>query len=163
MAGADREPLQLRAKDAIDLGLALDFHILLRAIGDVMPEDAILALEGGATAPAVAAFLREYAAHDPRELVPNASGPVVVHHLPLARANVAQLRVLAEDCASPEIAFHLAVYRDDEVLLWAHQAGDGTLLVAKSLPHETVERLHSALGSTLKPYPRYPWFPRRKR
>ena len=160
MANANRQPLDLRDRDAIDLGYGIDFHTLLRAIDDAMPKDAILALKGDAMAPAVAAFLREHEAADPRELVANASGKVVVHHLPLANDNLVRLRVLAEDCASPEVAFHLAIYRDDEVLLWAHDAGDGSLLVAKSLPPETVERFRSALGATLKRYParRYGWF-----
>jgi hypothetical protein len=154
MASANRQPLRLRDRDAIDLGYGIDFHILLRAIDEAMPKDAVLALEGDATAPAVAAFLREHEAADPRELVANASGKVVVHHLPLADDNLGRLRVLAEDCASPEVAFHLAIYRGEEVLLWAHDAGDGSLLVAKSLPSETVERFRSALGPTLRPYPR---------
>ena len=59
-----------------------------------------------------------------------------------------------QDCASPEVAFHLAVYRGEDVLLWADDAGDGTILVAKSLPPETVERFRSALGASLRPYPR---------
>jgi hypothetical protein len=157
MASANRQPLRLRDADAIDLGYGIDFHILLRAIDEVMPKDATLALEGDATAPVVAAFLREHEPANPRELVANASGRVVVFHLPLAGDNLAQLRLLAEDCASPEVAFHLAVYRDEEVLLWAHDAGDGSILLAKSLPPETVERFRSALGASLRPYPRQRW------
>ena len=77
----------------------------------------------------------------------------VAFHLPLA--DLAQLRLLAEDYASPEIARHLAVYRDGEVLLWAHDAGSGSLLIAGSLPPETVERVRSALGAMLRPYKRH--------
>lgn len=158
MASANRKPLELRDADAIDVGYGMDFHILLRAIDEAMPNDAVLALEGDATAPVVAAFLREHAAEDPRELAANGSGRIVVHHLPLADDNLAGLRALAEDCASPEVAFHLAVYRGDEVLLWAHDAGDGSLCVAKSLPAETVEAFREALGATLKPHRRYRFF-----
>ena len=155
MASANRKPLDLRDRDAIDLGYGIDFHILLRAIDEAMPKDAILALEGDATAPAVAgASCANTRPPSPRELVANASGKVVVHHLPLADDNLAQLRMLAEDCASPEVAFHLAVYRDDEVLLWAHDAGDGSLRVAKSLPTETVERFRAALGDDAQAAPR---------
>jgi hypothetical protein len=158
MTGDQRKPLELRAEDALDLGRALDFHILLRAIDETMPVDATLALEGDATAPVIEEFLRAHAAPDPRELVPNGRFDVVVFHLPLANGNLGRLRLLAEDCVSFEVAFHLAVYRDDRVLLWAHDAGDGSLRVAESLPAETVERLREALGATLKPYPRYRWF-----
>ena len=160
MPGDHRKPLELRNRDAVDLGYAIDFHILLRAIDEAMPEDAILCLEGDATAPAVAEFLREHEAEDAdrRELMANPGGRVVTFHLPLAGDNLARLRLLAESCAAPEVAFHLAVYRGDEVLLWAHDAGDGSLSLARSLPPETIEQMRSALGDTLRPYPRHSFF-----
>ena len=160
MPGDQRKPLELRHKLAVDLGYAIDFHILLRAIDEVMPEDAILYLEGDATAPAVAEFLREHEAEDAdrRELVANSAGRADTFHLPLAGDNLARLRLLAESYASPEVAFHLAVYRGDEVLLWAHDAGDGSLLLARSLPPATIEQMSSALGDALRPYPRHSFF-----
>ena len=158
MAGDHREPLGLAREDAVDLGYALDFHILLRAIDETMPSDAILRLEGDATAPPIARFLREHAADDARELAAGSAGHAVTFHLPLAGDNLARLRLLAEDHAAPEVAFHLAVYRGDEVLLWARDAGYGSLLLARSLPPETVEEMRSALGGTLRPYVRHSFF-----
>jgi hypothetical protein len=152
MAGDQEKLLELPRKEAIDLGRALDFHILLRAIDQTMPEGSILCLEGGTTAPAVAAFLRDREADDPRELVADADEDAVAFHLPLVDGNLGELRALAEDFIAPEIAFHLAVYRDDEVLLWAHEAGGGTLLLARSLPDATVDAMRSALGATLRPH-----------
>jgi hypothetical protein len=158
MASDRPEPVHLRDEDALDLGFALDFHILLRAIDEAMPKDAILYLEGDETAPAVEEFLKAHEVSGRREISPNVRGKVVAYHLPLAHGNLAELRLLAENCASPEVAFHLAVYRGDEILLWAHDAGDGSLEVASSLPDETLERLRAALGPTLKPHVRYRWF-----
>jgi hypothetical protein len=157
MSNDRADPLRLRAADAIDLGFALDFHILLRGIDEAMPRDAILYLEGDATAPAVEEFLKAHEAPERREISPNVRGDPAFH-LPLADDNLGQLRLLAESCASPEVAFHLAVYRGDEILLWAHDAGDGSLYVAGSLADETIERLRTALGPTLKPHVRYRWF-----
>ena len=150
------QPLDLRGEDALDLGRALDFHILLRAIDQAMPADATLALEGDAPAPVVRQFLLAHQAPDPRELVPNSDGTTLVFHLPLR--DLGELRTLAEDCVSHEVASHLMVYRGSEVLLWAHDAGDGSLLVAASLPPDTVRALGEALGPTLRPHPRYRWF-----
>jgi hypothetical protein len=153
VTGDSDQPLDFRLEDTIDLGYADDFHILLRAIDEAMPRDAILYLEGDATAPAVAEFLRMHVAADRREVVGNASSrKTIAFHLPLA--DLGQLRLLAESFASPEVAFHLAVYRHGEVILWAHDAGYGSLLLAKSLPPDTVERMRSALGATLRPYRR---------
>src|SRR3954470_15587137 len=98
MTGEQRDPLDLRDEDALDLGMALDLHILLRAIDQAMPPEATLALEGDATAPPVAAFLVDHAAADARELVANDSGDAVTFHLPLADGNLGGLRILAEDC-----------------------------------------------------------------
>jgi hypothetical protein len=142
----------------IDLGYALDFHILLRAIDEAMPEDAILYLEGDATAPAVRQFLTARDAADRRELRPSANREVTAFHLPLANGSLAQLRLLAEDCVSPEVALHLAVYRGDAVLLWARDAGNGSLLVAQSLPDEMLSRLRTQLGPTLRQPVRRRWF-----
>jgi hypothetical protein len=156
MTGEQEEPLDLPDDDAVDLGVAFDFHLLLRAIERAMPSDATLALEGDATAPAIREFLLAHPAPEPRELVPNIRGTAVVHHLPLA--DLEQLRILAEDYASSEVAFHLMVYRRDEVLLWAHDAGDGSLLVSKSVSPEAVETLRETLGPRLKPHKRFGWF-----
>jgi hypothetical protein len=151
MAGDDGEPLFLRRADAVDLGLAVDFHLLLRAIEQAMPPDATLALEGTEVAPAIARYLVANAAPEPRALEPHGDVPGRVFHLPLAGDAVAGLRVLAEEHVASEVADHLTVYRDDEVLLWAHDAGGGRLHVARSLPAETVAAFRDALAWTLKP------------
>jgi hypothetical protein len=156
MAG-DHEPLDLRDEDAIDLGYATDFHILLRAIDEAMPDDAILCLEGYATAPAVRGFLRRRAASGPRELVPNSNARAETFHLPLSDGNLRELRTIAEDHLRFEVASHLAVYRGDEVLLWAHDAGDGSVQLALSLPDATIERFRESLGQTLRRPKRRTW------
>ena len=83
---------------------------------------------------------------------------MVAFHLPLADGNLGELRALAENYAAPEVAFHLAVYRGDEVLLWAHDAGGGSLLLARSLPDTTVDAMRMALGDSLRPYRRHGFF-----
>jgi hypothetical protein len=153
-----QQTLDLRAEAAIDLGYATDFHILLGAIDEVMPEDAVLYLEGETTAPAVAAFLREREPAEAPAMAANTHARSAAFHLPLADRNLAALRLLAEDHPSPEIASHLAVYRGRDVLLWAHDAGGGPVLLARSLPDETVEHFRTALGGSLRPPKRYGFF-----
>jgi hypothetical protein len=155
MAG-DQDTLALRGVDAIDAGYVIDFHILLRAIEQAMPGDAVLFLEGTSTAPAVAAFLREHEIADPPAMAANERGFSERFHLPLEQ--LAPLRLLAEDHPSPEIASHLAVYRDRDVLLWAHDAGYGLVQVSRSLPDETIERFRTALGTAIRPPKRYGFF-----
>jgi hypothetical protein len=152
MAG-DQERLSLRDADAIDVGYVTGFHILLRAIHEAMPPDAVLFLEGPGTAPAIADFLRRHAATEAPVMEPNSRHPTDGFHIPLR--HLAALLLLAEDHPSPEIAVHLAVHRDREVLLWAHDAGYGRVLVARSLSDETIERFRDALGSAIRPPKRH--------
>jgi hypothetical protein len=151
----EQQPLDLRADAAVDLGYATDFHLLLRAIDEVMPEDAVLALDGHATAPEIATFLHQREPAETPAMAANSHGKTTVFHLPLGGGNLAALRLLAEDFPAPEIAFHLAVYRGREVLLWAHDAGEGSVLIARSLPDETIEHFRTALGASLRLPKRY--------
>jgi hypothetical protein len=48
------------------------------------------------------------------------------------------------------VADHLVVYRGEEVLLWAHDAGAGRVRLSRSLAPETVERFRLALGDSLR-------------
>lgn len=144
---ADTRPLALRTSDAIHLGAATDFHILLRAIDEALPEEAILVLEGASIAPAVADFLRAHAAPT-REIASFGTARAPAFHLPLA--DLRQLRTIAEDHLRSEVASHLAVYRGDEILLWAPQAGDGVVSLATTLPGDAIELFRRALGASLK-------------
>src|SRR5689334_12962288 len=104
-----------------------------------MPKDSVLYLEGTSIAPDVATFLESRPAKDQREVTPNTLWPKPkVFHVPLAGDNVAQLRHLAENHADPEVADHLVVYRGDDVLLWAHDAGYGYVRVARNLRESIV-------------------------
>lgn len=148
---ADTGPrLELRAADAIDLGSATDFHILLRAIDASMPDDATLVLEGAAIAEPVAAFLRARKAATQREVASFGVPRARAYHLPLAGGALRELRTIAEDHLRSEVASHLAVYRGEDVLLWAPLAGDGVVSLARSLPDETIERFRQALGPSLR-------------
>jgi hypothetical protein len=118
----------------------------------------VLCLDGATTAPAVAAFLREREPAVTPAMAPNSHAKSAIFHLPLADGNLAALRLLAEDHPALEIASHLAVYRGREVLLWAHDAGDGSVLLARTLPEETIERFRAALGTSLRLPKRYGFF-----
>ena len=71
-------------------------------------------------------------------------------HLPLSGTNLGDLRELAERHAEPEVCDHLVVYREGEVLLWAHDAGSGDVMVSRKLPDEAVSGLEDSLGSALR-------------
>jgi hypothetical protein len=137
--------------DAVTIGYVTDLYALLRAVDETMPEGAILYVEGTSIAPEVRDFLSGRPAPDAREVARGTLWPTPeTFHLPLVGANLAELRALAERHAQPEVADHLAVYRGEELLLLAHDAGDGQVQIARSFPAPTVERLRLRLGEALR-------------
>ena len=73
-----------------------------------------------------------------------------VFHIPLTGDTLGQFRDLADKHAAAEVADHLGVYRDEDVLLWAHDAGYGYVYVARDLSESIVEALRDALGDAIR-------------
>lgn len=148
---SNNEPLRYPAEGALEIGYVRDFYALLRAIDVAMPSEAILCLEGASIVDEVATFVEEHSASNPRELERNEnSRKSRRHHMSLAGKNLSGLREIADHHAEPEVASHLMVYRDDSVLLWAHDAGYGYVQLSKSLGDETVAAFTAELGSGLR-------------
>lgn len=147
----DSATLILKDADALEIGYVTDLYKLLRAIDEAMPKDAVLYLEGSAIAPDVASFLESRPAQDRREIKANTLWPKPkVFHMPLTGDNLAEVRKLAEKHAEPEVADHVVVYRGEEVLLWAHDAGYGYVRVARDVSESIVQALRDALGDAIR-------------
>jgi hypothetical protein len=145
------EGLHFLNDQSVTIGYVTDLYALLRAVDETMPRDTILYLEGTSFAPEIRDFLSSRRAPLSREIALGTISPrPETFHLPLAGTNLADLRALAERHAEPEVTDHLAVYRGDDLLLSAHDAGDGDVQVARALPEQTVERLRLALGEALR-------------
>jgi hypothetical protein len=145
------EGLHSRDNESVTIGHVADLYALLRALDETMPPDAILYLEGTSFAPEIRDFLSSRHAPQSREVAPGTILPrPETFHLPLTGTNLADLRALAEQHAEPEVTDHLAVYRRDELLLSAYDAGDGDVQVARTLPEQTIGRLRLALGDALR-------------
>jgi hypothetical protein len=115
-----------------------------------MPDDAVLFIEGP-LARDVKDFLRRHSVTAPTDVERGTLWPKLeTFHLPLKGTNLAELREIAERHAGPEVCDHLVVYRRDEPLLWAHDAGDGYVLITKTMAPETISQLERALGEALR-------------
>jgi len=113
-----------------------------------MPTEAVLYLEGTNMAPDVRAFLDARRAEEIRPVMRGTIWPrPAKYHMPLVGSNLAVLRELAERHAEPEVCDHLVVYRGDQVLLQAHDAGASHVYVSDDLPEAVVHALRSRLGS----------------
>jgi hypothetical protein len=151
MASADGLPLRPPGEDAVFVGYVTDLYELLRAIDEVLPKDAVLSIEGTSIVPAIAEFLEARQVADPAEIEPGTLSPKPrFFHLPLEGTNLAELRALADNQAEPEVADNLVVYRGNDVLLWAHDAGYGDVELSRSLSPDVVSRFTAALGGSLR-------------
>ena len=138
--------LRLREFESLSLGHVDDLYALLRAIDETMPDDAVLNLEGTSIAPDIVGFLEARQTTVRQEVARGTLWPLpATFHLPLENGNLAELRALAERHAEPELCDHLAVYRADQLLLTAHDAGFGEVYLVRSLSEETIRRFRLAL------------------
>jgi hypothetical protein len=150
----DDGPMGLNERDEMRVGYVDDFYELLRAIDEAMPKGAVLYVEGSSIARDVAAFLDGHKAPDPRRIVAGTKWPKArVFHLPLSGTNLTELRKIAESHAEPEVADHLVVYRDEQVLLSAYDAGSNDIYLWRALPAETITAFQYALGDALQRQP----------
>jgi hypothetical protein len=145
------EGLRFLDDESVTIGYVTDLYALLRALDETMPQDSILYVEGTSIVPEIRNFLSSRQSPVSREIAPGTLWPKPeTFHLPLVGTNLAELRALAQRHAEPEVTDHLAVYRGDDLLLLAYDAGDGEVEVARALPAQTVERLRLALGEALR-------------
>jgi hypothetical protein len=143
--------LRYEHDDMVDVGYVGDFYALLRAV-EALPKGAVLCLEGTATAADVVAFVEARQRPNPPSVERNTRWPTPHQfHLPLECMNLQELCSLAEQHAEPKIADHLVVYRDDWVLMWAHDAGADHVRLSRRLPPDVVARFKESLGSALRP------------
>lgn len=145
------DQLRYEHDDMIDIGYVGDFYALLRAV-EVLPKDAVLCLEGTATAADVVAFVEARRRPDPPSVEPNTLWLTAssVSSSPEG-TNLQELCSLAERHAEPEVADHLVVYRDDWVLLWAHDAGADHVRLSRRIPKDTLDQFKQSLGAALRP------------
>jgi hypothetical protein len=74
------------------------------------------------------------------------------YHVPATPRTLAELALLAESHAEPELAIHFHVYRTGKVLLEWHDAFSQPLLLDGELPESKVRDFASAPGMSFQRY-----------
>lgn len=140
----------VKANALLDLGRVRRLDILLEALEVGMPADGIVYVEGVAFADDARAALSVLPAAPQAQRRGDLRGTLwpspSSFHLPVSSGVLAVLRDLEKRHASPEVCDHLAVYRGQEILALAHDAGDGVLLVGRSLPDDAVEEMRQVVA-----------------
>lgn len=129
-----------------------DPSAFFRALPKLVPDDAILFLEGGAHPPRLAAFLQE------RQLWPAlrpALGTIWPRQptvaLPTTTGFLSALAEQTDGCAVPEICSHLHVYRGEQVLLEGYDAFNNAFYVSQVLPEGRLRDFCADLEWSWKP------------
>lgn len=127
------------------------FAPLLRALADFLPGGRILYFEGGFPDRKLLDFFDAHAIPEQTHVAVATLWPrPAYYHVPATPQNLAELAVLAESHAEPELAVHFHAYRDGKVLLEWHDAFGQPMLLAGSIPEERVKSFAEALGMTFK-------------
>jgi hypothetical protein len=119
-----------------------DFPIFLRALQFIFSQEAILYLEGGYPDKELSAFLEQHTVENPVKVAVGTIWPRPnIFHIRMTPAHIETLSKLTENRASPEVAIHLHVYKQDQVLLEWHDAFfDDPMFISKQIPEEKVKR-----------------------
>ena len=127
------------------------FAVLLRALGDFLPDGSVLYFEDGSPDRKLLDFLNAHAIEEQTHVAVATLWPrPVYYHVPATPQNLAELAVLAESHAEPELAVHFHAYRDGKVLLQWHDAFGQPMLLDGGTPEEQVRPFAEALGMTFK-------------
>ena len=125
---------------------------LLKALPSLVPDGAILYIEGGSPPKEIKAFLDEHCVPEVSHLAMGTIWPKpAVFHLPATPQNLAQLAMLAEKCATAEVAVHLHIYQPGKVLLeWYDAFFKDPLYLSQAIPEERVKEFCKLLSLTYK-------------
>ena len=128
-----------------------DFPALFTALPNLLPEGCTLYFEGGSPSGELLEFLR---AQEVPERAHVAYGTIWprprVFHIPAALDMIHRLAELTRSCASPELAIHFHVYRDQTVLLEWHDAFGQPMLLSSQFPEERVRTFAERLQMSYK-------------
>jgi hypothetical protein len=120
-----------------------------RALAKLLPDGAVLYMEGTSIAPYVAGFYERHAATDTVPVARDCISPVPdVFHVVFSPAVVDGLCELAEERANPELFDHIKAYHDGTLIFTYHDAFDGQLRVSGRLPESVILEFSSLMGGT---------------
>jgi hypothetical protein len=131
---------------------ARDFPSLLRALPLLVPNDAVLYLEGASPPQDIKVFLDAHCVPERAHVAMGTIWPKPqTFHLPASTENLTGLAALAEKCAAMQIAVHLHVYSQSGVLLeWYDAFWKDPFYLSGAIPEDRVRTFSSALGLAYK-------------
>jgi hypothetical protein len=119
----------------------------LESLESLLPDESILYLEGGYLSKKDETLLNRMSVPEQAHIAVGTIWPrPKIFHVPATAENLGELAQLAQHRALPEIAIHIHVYKDDEVLLQWHDAFDSPIYLAREIPDEKVKEFCQGLN-----------------
>ena len=138
----------------------VDYVLFFRCVGQILPQGAILCLEGTPD-PDVEEYLSTRKATQVRQVRRGTLGEasweiglfhisrkrIGQYHMPATPENLEGIAALAENHASPEVCNHLVIYKDGQVLAeWYDFPCEDQWYVARDISEESVRQFCACLG-----------------
>lgn len=132
-----------------------DFPSLLEMFPRILPQGAILYLEGGTPPKEISAFLNSHCVPEETHLAIGTIWPKPqAFHLPATSENLAELAKLARQCPAMQIAVHLHVYCQRKVLLeWYDAFWKDPFYLSEVVVEGRLKDFCSSLSLTYKKLP----------
>jgi hypothetical protein len=129
-----------------------DFPALLEALPQILPQGAILYLEGGTPPKEINTFLNSHCVPEETHLAMGTIWPKpLTFHLPATVENLTQLAKLTRKCPAMQIAVHLHVYHQGKVFLeWYDAFWKDPFYLSDAVVEERLKDFCSSLSLTYK-------------
>ena len=123
------------------------FADLFKVLQGWLPEGAILYFEGGYPDAEITDFFNKQSIPEPVSVAKGTIWPRPrICHIPATNAVLAELAVIMEHHAEPELAVHFHVYRDNTVLIEWHDAFAQPILMSGLISEEQIGVLAGRIG-----------------
>lgn len=137
-----------------ELSGSTDFSSLLQVLPLLLPHGCVLYFEGGCPTEKLAQFLQEHAAPERAHVAYGTIWPrPSVYHVSATEGAMSRLAELMRSCASPELAVHFHVYRDQAVVLEWHDAFWQPMLLTGDFGEQQVKDFAERLGMAARRVP----------
>ena len=130
-----------------EISACRDMPAFLRTLITMIPEDSILYLEDGSPDREISSYLEKRKTPSPCKVQLGTIWPrPVCYHMPFTPDNVTGLAEIMERHATPEVAVHIHVYKDNKILLQWYDAFDDPMYISDAVDEEKIRQFCESLS-----------------
>ncbi len=144
----ERKGISLSGKPCWEISGVKGLPAFLRAVLNLVPSDSVLYLEDRYAPRKLRSYLQERVARNTCKVQMGTIWPrPECFHMQITKENLEGLAELAERFAAPEVATHLHIYKEGDILLEWYDAFFDPLFVSKKIPEFRIREFCQKLGA----------------